>query len=63
MFFAEMDSADNGEPFLPGYVRSNIEDHLVEAGFEIRSYEPAAALRTGRVAVKPSTAATAGPRQ
>jgi SAM-dependent methyltransferase len=53
MFFAEMDSIDNGEPFLPGYVRSNIEDLLVEAGFELKSYDPAAALRTGRVAVKP----------
>ncbi len=54
MFFVEMDAADNGELYLPGYVRSNIEDLLVEAGFELKSYDPKAALRTGRVAVKPA---------
>ncbi len=53
MFFSEMDARDNGEPFLVDYVRSNVEDLLVEAGFELKSYEPAAALRTGRIAVKP----------
>jgi SAM-dependent methyltransferase len=53
MFFAQMDAADNGEPYLPEYVRSNVEDLLVAAGFELKSYDPKAALRTGRVAVKP----------
>jgi len=53
MFFAEMDAADNGEPYLPAYVRSNVEDLLVEGGFELESYDPATALMRGRVAVKP----------
>ena len=54
MFFAEMDAADNGEPYLPDYVRSNVEDLLVAAGFELKSYDPKKALTTGRVAVKPT---------
>jgi ubiquinone/menaquinone biosynthesis C-methylase UbiE len=54
MFFAEMDAADNGEPYLPDYVRSNVEDLLVEAGFELKSYDSKAALTAGRVAVKPA---------
>jgi SAM-dependent methyltransferase len=54
MFFVDMDAADNGEPFLPDYVRSNIEDLLTEAGFELQGYDPAMALATGRVAVKPA---------
>jgi len=53
MFFAEMDAADNGEPYLTEYVRSNVEDLIVEAGFELESYDPATALMRGRVAVKP----------
>ncbi len=56
MFFAEMDAADNGEPFLPGFIRSNIEDLMSAAGFVMRAYNPmdqGAALRTGRVGVKP----------
>lgn len=53
MFFAVMDAADNGEPFLPGYVRSNVEDLLVAAGFELEAFNPANSLRTGRVATKP----------
>ncbi len=55
MFFAQMDAADNGEPYLPDYRRSNVEDLLVAAGFELESYDPAAALSKGRVAVKPAT--------
>ena len=50
MFFAEMDAADNGEPFLPGYVRSNIEDLMSSAGLVMRPYnamDPGATLRTG----------------
>jgi SAM-dependent methyltransferase len=54
MFFVAMDAADNGEPYLPGYVRSNVEDLLVAQGFELKPYDPKAALRTGRVAVKPA---------
>jgi SAM-dependent methyltransferase len=54
MFFVDMDAADNGEPYLPDYVRSNVEDLLIEAGFEVRDYNPAMALATGRVAVKPA---------
>jgi SAM-dependent methyltransferase len=54
MFFAEMDAADNGEPYLPDYVRSNIEDQLVKAGFRLEYYDPKAALTRGRVAVKPA---------
>lgn len=54
MFFAEMDAADNGEPYIPGFVRSNVEDVLQDAGFELRAYDPAHALTRGRVAVKPA---------
>jgi ubiquinone/menaquinone biosynthesis C-methylase UbiE len=54
MFFAEMDAADNGEPYLPGYVRSNVEDVMREAGFEmLRPYDHRQALTAGRVGVKP----------
>ena len=54
MFFAEMDAADNGEPYLPGYVRSNVEDVMRDVGFELRPYDPKAALSRGRVGVKPA---------
>jgi SAM-dependent methyltransferase len=54
MVFVEMDAADNGEPFLPDYVRSNIEDLLVAGGFEVKPYDPTMFFRTGRVAVKPT---------
>jgi len=53
MFFAEMDAADNGELYLTEYVRSNVEDLLVEAGFELEHYDPKQALTRGRIAVKP----------
>jgi SAM-dependent methyltransferase len=54
MFFAEMDAADNGEPYLPGYVRSNVEDVMRDAGFEmLRPYDHRQALTAGRVGVKP----------
>ncbi len=56
MFFAEMDAANNGEPYLTEYRRSNIEDLVQEAGFELRPYDPSdpgAGLRSGRVGVKP----------
>lgn len=54
MFFAEMDAADNGELYLTEYVRSNVEDLLVEAGFELEHYDSKKALTRGRVVVKPS---------
>jgi ubiquinone/menaquinone biosynthesis C-methylase UbiE len=56
MFFAQMDALDNVEPYLPEYRRSNVEDLLVEAGFELDGYDPKAALSRGRIAVKPATA-------
>jgi len=54
MFFAEMDAADNGELYLTEYVRSNVEELLVEAGFELEHYDPTQALTRGRIAVKPA---------
>jgi SAM-dependent methyltransferase len=59
MFFAEMDAADNGEPYLPGFIRSNVEDLLVAGGFELKAYDPKMALRSGRVCVKPVAAGAA----
>jgi ubiquinone/menaquinone biosynthesis C-methylase UbiE len=32
-----MDAADNGEPYAPGFVNMNIEDHIKNTGFDIRS--------------------------
>jgi SAM-dependent methyltransferase len=53
MLFAELDGSDNGEPFIPPFVRSNIEDVMQEVGFELKSYDPSKALTQGRIAVKP----------
>ncbi|HRX88005.1 MAG TPA: class I SAM-dependent methyltransferase [Steroidobacteraceae bacterium] len=53
MWFAEMDSKDNGEPYLPLFVRSNIEKMIAEVGFKMEPYDPKNSLRTGRVCVKP----------
>ncbi|MCU0759195.1 MAG: class I SAM-dependent methyltransferase [Steroidobacteraceae bacterium] len=53
MLFAELDGSDNGEPFIPPFVRSNIEDVIQEVGFELKSYDPSKALTAGRIAVKP----------
>ena len=53
MWFAEMDSKDNGEPFLPPFVRSNIEKTIAEVGFKMEPYDPKNSLRTGRVCIKP----------
>lgn len=55
MFFAEMDAADNGEPYLPGYVHSNVEEVMRDVGFEMLPYDPRAALTRGRVGIKPAT--------
>ena len=54
MFFAEMDAADNGEPYLPGYVHSNVEEVMREVGFEMQPYDPRAALTRGRIGIKPA---------
>ena len=53
MLFAELDGSDNGEPFIPPFVRSNIEDVMQEVGFQLKSYDPSKALTQGRIAVKP----------
>jgi hypothetical protein len=53
MLFAELDGVDNGEPFIPPFVRPNIEDVIKEVGFELKSYDPKHAMTVGRVAVKP----------
>jgi len=53
MFFAEMDAADNGEPFLPDYIRSNVESLMEAAGFVMRPYDPSKFLLAPRVGIKP----------
>ena len=53
MFFVEMDGADNGEPFLPGFIRSNFEDIMLELGFEMhKNFDPNMIFFKGRPAVK-----------
>ena len=53
MFFIEMDGSDNGEPFLPGFIRSNFEDIMTELGFEMhKSFDPNMIFFKGRPAVK-----------
>ncbi len=54
MFFAEMDAADNGEPYIPAFRRSNAEDLMEEAGFVLRDFDPKMIFQRGRVGVKPS---------
>ncbi len=54
MFFAEMDASDNGEPFLPGFVRSNIEEMMAEAGFSVPPYDPSKFLLAPRIGIKPA---------
>ena len=53
MFFAEMDAADNGEPFLPDYVRSNVECLMEAAGFAMQPYDPSKFLLAPRIGIKP----------
>jgi SAM-dependent methyltransferase len=55
MFFAAMDATDNGEPFLPAYIRSNVEDVMVGAGFEVKPYDPSKFLLTPRIGIKPAS--------
>jgi 2-polyprenyl-3-methyl-5-hydroxy-6-metoxy-1,4-benzoquinol methylase len=54
MFFGEMDAADNGEPFIPEFVRSNVEDLMEEGGFDVPPYDPSKFLLSGRVGIKPA---------
>lgn len=49
-----LDSADNSEPFAPEFVRSNVEELLVEAGFKLRYPDPADMNVHGRVCDKPA---------
>jgi ubiquinone/menaquinone biosynthesis C-methylase UbiE len=54
MIFVEMDAADNGEPYLPGFVRSNLEDIMIQTGFEMHeAFDPNMIFFKGRPAIKP----------
>jgi SAM-dependent methyltransferase len=53
MFFAAMDATDNGEPFLPGFIRSNVEEQMAAAGFAMQPYDPSRFLLAPRIGVKP----------
>ena len=56
MFFVEMDAVDNGEPYLPGFVRSNLEDVMIAQGFEMHeSFDPDMIFFRGRPGVKPAS--------
>jgi SAM-dependent methyltransferase len=55
MFFATMDATDNGEPFLPAYIRSNVEDAMAAAGFSVQPYDPSKFLLAPRIGIKPVT--------
>jgi SAM-dependent methyltransferase len=54
MFFAAMDATDNGEPFLPDFIRSNVEDHMTAAGFALAPYDPSKFLLAPRIGIKPA---------
>jgi ubiquinone/menaquinone biosynthesis C-methylase UbiE len=54
MFFAAMDAADNVEPYIPEFRRSNTEDLMEEAGFVLRDFDPKKIFQKGRIGVKPS---------
>jgi ubiquinone/menaquinone biosynthesis C-methylase UbiE len=53
MFFGAMDAADNCEPFLPGFVRSNVEELMEKGGFKMDKYDPDKFILAGRVGFKP----------
>ena len=53
MFFGEMDAIDNGEPFIPGFVRSNVEELMEEGGFKMDKYDPDKFILAERVGFKP----------
>jgi len=54
MFFGAMDAADNGEPFLPGFVRSNVEEIMEARGFEMHPYDPDKFILAERIGFKPN---------
>lgn len=51
-FLGLMDGADNGEPYAVGFVNCNIEQLLQDAGYKLRSLDPEAIAKDGRVADK-----------
>ena len=53
MFFGAMDAVDNSEPFLPGFVRSNVEELMEKRGFKMDKYDPDKFILAGRVGFKP----------
>ena len=53
MFFGEMDAVDNSEPFIPGFVRSNVEELMEKGGFEMEEYDPKKFILAGRIGFKP----------
>ena len=53
MFFGEMDALDNVEPYIPEYVRSNVEEVMDDTGFEMFPYDPSKGLLIGRIGTKP----------
>ena len=53
MFFGEMDAIDNSEPFIPGFVRSNVEELMEKGGFKMDKYDPDKFILAGRVGFKP----------
>ncbi|MBC8226088.1 MAG: class I SAM-dependent methyltransferase [Gammaproteobacteria bacterium] len=54
MFFGAMDAADNNEPFLPGFVRSNVEEIMEDIGFEMSPYDPNKFILAARIGFKPN---------
>lgn len=52
-FMGIMDAADNGEPYAVGFVRCGLESLMKNAGFNLRSEDPADLQAHGRVGDKP----------
>jgi SAM-dependent methyltransferase len=52
-FMGIMDAADNGEPYAVGFVRCGVEELMKQAGFDLRSEDPADMQTEGRVGDKP----------
>jgi SAM-dependent methyltransferase len=52
-FMGIMDAADNGEPYALGFVRCGLEGLITDAGFDLRSDDPAELQAHGRVGDKP----------
>ena len=53
MFFGARDAVDNCEPFLPGFVRSNVEELMEKGGFKMDKYDPDKFILAGRIGFKP----------